>query len=184
MSPKSKHRAYAGYNDGAKAVNHYNMATCKILTSHNFCHINPPENPTPQEEIEVTPYMLHKGESAGGALPMGATGHDVPTHNLGPKKRKQDKKNDVDINEPQKMHRIHTDYQHLQDPFPEEDDEEDNFLSIEEVYAIIAGDKLPSLKEAKNSPEWPKWEQAMKEELDLLKEMGTWELVQKPPDAI
>ena len=55
---------------------------------------------------------------------------------------------------------------------------------MEEVYAIIAGDELTSLKEAKISPDWPEWEKAMKIELDLLLEKGTWELVQKPPNAV
>ena len=55
---------------------------------------------------------------------------------------------------------------------------------MEEVYTIIAGDELMSLKDAKNSPDWPEWEIAIKAELDLLKEKGTWELVDKPPDAI
>ena len=55
---------------------------------------------------------------------------------------------------------------------------------MEEVYAIIAGDELMSLKEAKISPDWPEWEKAMKIELDLLSEKKTWELVQKPPNAV
>ena len=52
------------------------------------------------------------------------------------------------------------------------------------MYAIIAGDELTSLKEAKSSSDWPEWEQAMQEQLDLLKEMGTWEMVQKPPYVV
>jgi hypothetical protein len=55
---------------------------------------------------------------------------------------------------------------------------------MEEAFPIIAGDELTSLKEAKDSLEWPEWERAMQEQLDLLKEMGTWETVQKPPDAV
>jgi hypothetical protein len=58
------------------------------------------------------------------------------------------------------------------------------FLMKDELYAIIAGDELTSLRDAKNSPDWPEWEQSMKEQLDLLNEMGTWKLVQKPPNAV
>ena len=54
---------------------------------------------------------------------------------------------DIDIDEPWKMCGIRTDYKHLHNPFTYEE-EEDNFLSIEEVYAIIAGDELMSLKDA------------------------------------
>ena len=87
---------------------------------------------------------------------------------------------DIDIDEPQRTHGIHTDYKHLHNPF-EEDDET---FSMEEAYTIITGDALTSLKEAKNSPDWPEWEKAMKTELDLLSEKGPWELVQKPPDVV
>jgi hypothetical protein len=55
------------------------------------------------------------------------------------------------------MHGVHTNYQHLHDTFPDEEDKE-TFLTIEEVYAIIAGDELTSLKEAKDSLDWPEWE--------------------------
>jgi hypothetical protein len=57
-------------------------------------------------------------------------------------------------------------------------------LLINEVYAIIAGHELNSLWEAKKSPDWLTWNKVMVAELKLLEEMGTWELVQKPKDAI
>jgi uncharacterized protein (DUF1919 family) len=41
-----------------------------------------------------------------------------------------------------------------------------------------------SLKEAKKSPDWPEWEKAIKAELEQLRDMGTWKLVNKPFDAI
>lgn len=59
------------------------------------------------------------------------------------------------------------DYRYLNDPFPDEDDEE-----------------VASLKEAKNSPDWPEWEKAIHKELAQLHQMGTWRLVKKPDDAI
>jgi len=91
---------------------------------------------------------------------------------------------EVDIDELWKTHGICTNYCYLQNPFSEEEDDEETFLSIEEIYIIIARDELTSLKDAKNSPEWPEWQKAMQEELDLLKEMGTWAQVQKPPNAV
>jgi hypothetical protein len=42
---------------------------------------------------------------------------------------------------------------------------------------------MGSLREAENSPNWPKWKNAMCKELELLKKKGTWELVDKPPNA-
>jgi len=40
------------------------------------------------------------------------------------------------------------------------------------------------MKEAWNSEEWPKWEQAIKAELNQLHNMGTWALVDKLSDAL
>jgi hypothetical protein len=159
MLPKSKHRVYVGFDEGAQAVKYYNAETHNILTSQNFCHINPPVHPTPPEPIELTPNMVRKGESEGDMLPMGVTGFDDTTHNLEPKRKwkRNEVEGNVDINEPQKTRGICTNYKLLHDPFPEEEEEE-TFLTMEEVYTIIAGNELTSLKEAKNSLEWPEWE--------------------------
>ena len=36
------------------------------------------------------------------------------------------------------------------------------------------------LKEAMRSPEWPEWEKAIQTELETLKHMDTWKLVDAP----
>ncbi len=46
------------------------------------------------------------------------------------------------------------------------------------------GDDYHSLHEAKQSPDWPEWEKAIKTELDQLNQMGTWRLVEKPQGAV
>jgi hypothetical protein len=73
--------------------------------------------------------------------------------------------------------------EYLEDPFFDEGDNETSLIT-EEMYAIIAGDELNSLAEAKRSPDWTKWEKSIQEELNTLHEKGTWELVQKPPGVI
>jgi len=40
-----------------------------------------------------------------------------------------------------------------------------------------------TLAEAKRCADWPLWEKAIKEELDLLKNTGTWELTERPPNV-
>ena len=37
-----------------------------------------------------------------------------------------------------------------------------------------------TLKEAMSSPEWPEWEKAIQIELETLRRMGTWELMDPP----
>ena len=40
-----------------------------------------------------------------------------------------------------------------------------------------------TLAEAKCCPDWPLWEKAINEELETLRQAGTWELTKAPPDA-
>jgi hypothetical protein len=57
-------------------------------------------------------------------------------------------------------------------------------LITEEIHAVIAGDELNSLAEAKQSPDWPEWKKGMGEEIKTLNEKGTWKLIEKPPDIV
>jgi Reverse transcriptase (RNA-dependent DNA polymerase)/gag-polypeptide of LTR copia-type len=41
----------------------------------------------------------------------------------------------------------------------------------------------PSYEEAQKRPDWPKWKEAIKKELNSLEKMGTWRLVKRPPDT-
>ena len=42
---------------------------------------------------------------------------------------------------------------------------------------------MPSYEEARKRPDWPKWEEAIQKELESLKQLGTYELVKRPPGA-
>lgn len=64
-------------------------------------------------------------------------------------------------------------------------------LLIEEIggaamaahMAEVEGLDPRSLAEAKQRPEWPRWEEAMEEELNALEVHGTWRLEKPPPGA-
>ena len=66
------------------------------------------------------------------------------------------------------------DYKSLNDPFS--DEEEDGCDLLQETFAIAitipGGDEPKSLKEARASPEWEEWENAVKSEMDQLHKMG------------
>ena len=87
----------------------------------------------------------------------------------------------VDIRKPRKTC-AGTNYQILHDPQFEEENE--SLQENDYTFAIIAGDELTDLRDAKRSSDWPQWHEAMGTEIKLLTEMGTWELVDKPPDAV
>ena len=197
MLPKSKRQVYVGFDDGAKAVKYFNAETRKVLTSRNFRTINPPPE-TPPEPIIITPAPQHEGESGRSDMPLvgekdsDGTNQDQPNQRKRKRREEGAEKTSVDTVEPRKTRGIRTDYKHLnergnrteylEDPFNEGDDE--TSLITEEMYAVIAGDELTSLAEAKQSPEWPKWKVSIHEELDTLNEKGTWELVPKPPGVV
>ena len=48
----------------------------------------------------------------------------------------------------------------------------------------IAPDNPKTIAEARKSHEWPEWEKAIRAELDQLKEMSVWELVDRPEGRI
>ena len=72
----------------------------------------------------------------------------------------------------------------MNDPFP--DEEEAGIANIERNYAfaVLPDDNCQTLAQARRSPEWPEWEQAIQSELAQLQHMGTWKLINKPHDAI
>jgi len=92
----------------------------------------------------------------------------------------------VSIGQPHKTH-AGTNYQILQEPHQEatvDEGEYESLPDINQTFAIIAGDELTDLCDAKESLDWLEWQKAMGEEIKLLTEVHTWELVDKPPGAV
>ena len=52
---------------------------------------------------------------------------------------------------------------------------------LDHAMASIIEGLEPSYEEAQKRPDWPKWEEAIKKELESLEKMGTWRLVKRPP---
>ena len=65
MLPKSKRRAYIGYDDGSKSVVYYDAETRQILKSRNYRFLTQPKIDSPSEGIEVAPDLPREGEDEG-----------------------------------------------------------------------------------------------------------------------
>jgi hypothetical protein len=178
MQPKSQRRAYVGYDDGSNSVLYYNAATRKILKSRNYRFLTPPKNNSPPEGIEVAPDSPPEGEDRGNMR----LSEDLISPGTGDKRKRDNL--DLENLEPRETRaNKRPNYRYLDDPYPDEDD--DTLTSEEQANsAIIPGDELHSLAEARRSPDWPEWEKAAQSEYNQLLEMGTWKLVDKPPDAV
>jgi len=83
MLPKSQCRAYVGYDEGSKVVRYYNAAMQNVLTTRNFCFLQPVER-TPPEEIAIEPAELKGGNVSPSE---GGKGNDTRRDN--PRKRKR-----------------------------------------------------------------------------------------------
>jgi hypothetical protein len=164
--PKSQKRIYVGFDDGSKSVKYYSADTRKILTSRNFRFLSITEK-SPPEEIVVAPDMPREGEMQEGTLPTGSDSY----------KRKREIEEEPNEEVSQKRAK-RVDYYHLNDPYVDEYEEPN------QSFAVGSSGEPESLEEAKRSPEWPEWEKAIKIELDQLTNMGTWDLVNKPIDAV
>ena len=70
----------------------------------------------------------------------------------------------------------------MDNPFT--DKEEAGIAEVrEQAFAAVPNNECRSLREAKESNEWLEWECAIQAELNQLQRMGTWKLVEKPPDV-
>ena len=56
-------------------------------------------------------------------------------------------------------------------------------MILDENYNAAVCDGPANLKEAKQSPDWLEWENGIRAELEQLQDMGTWQLVKKPPSV-
>jgi len=193
LQPRSKQRYYVGCEDGSKSILYYNPETRRVLISRNFRFLNLPNHEVPPEQlvIEPEPAVSHEGELGSSTGNMRKTGTENINNN---NKHTRDEVLPDGGGEPPRKLRANPriDYGYLDNPFPDEENEEINktILNMAELdYSTLAespeGDRDPiTLKEAKESPNWKEWNKAIHVELDVLKNMGTWRLVDCPKEAV
>jgi transposase InsO family protein len=199
LRPKSKQFLFVGFDDGSKSVLYYSAQSRKILTSRNFRFLTLPDHPSPTESIGIlAPDVRLEGETEVNAPKSSMNpseehrSSEINKNEPSQTKRKRSdniNEDDTGLNQPRQLRpRSKIDYRRLQKSFP--DDSNEAVLTTSDiVYAIAAENSLGSdepknIHEAKRSPEWTHWEEAIKIELEQLEKMGTWELVDRPADAV
>ena len=163
MQTKSRRRTFVGFDDGSKSIKYYNMETRKVLTSRNFRFLSLTNEDIPPEP-RGEPDVPHEGESGGSTLPTSGNKSDSLKRKPGEEKEQSQRR----------TRGIRIDYKYLDNPFPDEDEDENQvtLASEEQIFAVIAGDEYTSLKDARKSPDWPEWEKAIQTELAQLHQMN------------
>jgi hypothetical protein len=160
---------------------YYNAETKKILSSRNYTFLTA-KDPQPAEEILIEDAPSREGERE--KVTMREVEEEKETTRVNQKRKRADE----NIAEPRKMRGNRPDYCKLDDPWSDEetmhtDKDDDDINLLSEAMVVQIDDEFRTLKEAKDSPEWPEWEKAIRSELDQHQEKGTWELVEKPQGA-
>ena len=147
------------------------------------------------EEIQITPDIMCEGEKDNNTPKPAAKSADQRVEEEKQKKRSKYQRDidnghslspEEDIMCLRKHPRL--DYDLLNEPiFPDETGDE--ILPPGETTnaaydASFGGDEPKTLQKAKEIPDWPQWEIAIKSELNQLTEMGTWKLVECPKEVI
>jgi transposase InsO family protein len=176
LEPKSIKQIFVGFEDGPKAIKYYDTHTHRVKTSRNYSFVKTP--------------LQSQGEQKGEK-------ETIPIADVQNDKKRKHPHDDSEIT-PRRSNRPRTqhDYNLLNDPYvifhpaPElaalacDPDEGQPISTSDQIinYAFKATDDPMTLKEAKESPDWPEWEKAIQAELNQLRQKGTWVLTE-PPDG-
>ncbi|KAJ3553828.1 hypothetical protein NM688_g3412 [Phlebia brevispora] len=157
LAAKSEQYIFTGIADNAAGWRYYSPKTNQILTSRNVIF-------TRQKEA-VTPFMADSAPTVEGELPTSATpsnaGSTPPpaTHNL--------------------RNTTRLDYKTLDATGIKEPKAEDQANLC--FAAFNPFDEPRTVEEVRKREDWKEWKESMDKEMDQLKNMGTFELVDLPP---
>ena len=206
LEPKSKKVTFVGFEDGPKAIRFFDAVKRKIGVSRNFIFAEKEpeeaewvsssrgciEKECEQQPSEQQPSETQREEA--GEADKEPTREEVLIPSFLPALEKIT---------PRRSARAATNhnYRHLNNPNsrakpaprtfgnpapalePIDDEQQVNYAqtSVSFITQEIEPRDVPrTLAEAKASPEWPEWEKAIKAEMDILGEMGTWKLGDLP----
>ena len=202
LQPQSIKHTFMGFMDGPEAIKYYDASTRQVRVSRNFQF---PALSASQMNANTSVTLLHKNpaQSEGESTPNGTESnrekvtHPYESNNESSnrkRKRHADKLPNSKVRKSKRQKEMH-DYRLLNNPWADDDKTGETtgttsskmarMTSTERVYATsselnVMPDNPRSLHKARDSPDWPNWEKAMKAKLDQLHKMGTWELVDPP----
>ncbi len=190
--PKANKMSFVGFEDGSKAIRYYDARTRKVLVSHNFTF----PQPSPPESTETVSVPIPPPPSIS-SHELQIEGEKLNT-NLSPPENPEPTSTTPTVQPASSTivssrvlrQKQRPDYRMLHDPGykPCDSGKEATTAEIANLVREIMLDVDPmdqeypnSVAEAHVSPEWPDWEKAVKVELDMLTDKGTWRLVDLPP---
>ena len=140
MEPKLKRRALVGYHDGSKSVLYYNADIRKVLTSQNFCFLDP-SDASPEQILIMPNDVAREGESGRGMwLITCADPSEAGPSSLIPQKRHAE--DNIEESTMRRTRGKRVDYKHLADPFSD-----DEAMNAQEITNLLKGndDDCPTL---------------------------------------
>jgi transposase InsO family protein len=171
LDPRGEIHIFLGFEDGPKAIRYYDVKTKQVKISRNYHFLpnaeNPPHFEGEQLEDDEELWEPRDLESDKG---KDKEKNDAPLMIRIPKRANVSLESDEESEEerPSKRHKTKS---------------SEPYVSAERsLYAnvIYAAFNETTMKEARESAEWPQWKEAMETELNQLRQMGTWELVDLP----
>ena len=195
LMAKSEKHIFVGFADGPKAIKYYNARTRQVKITRNFRFLKNTsvlqrEGENGSEDTQAPTETVNTQQSEAEAVP---TQSEVKERGSSNKRSCPDE--NEDMHRRSKRQTVRHDYQKLHDPEPdwayldyENGYSKEELTEVEEFLSTIPGmndqdaNEPKTLREAQESSEWPKWEEAIKAELTQLKDMGTWELVDRPKE--
>ncbi len=183
LDPRGDIHIFVGFEEGPHAIRYFDITTRQVKISRNYHFLPHSDNP-PQFEGEYLgeneslwelPSDLHVSEEKEPEMER----ESRPLIIRIPKRPHTtlDDEDDEDTDKrAQKRQRTKSSHSFISS---------EQSLYSEIVYTAfndsgLAPENPKTLAEAKKSDEWPEWEKAIETELEQLRKMGTWELVDLP----
>jgi hypothetical protein len=160
LDPCGEIHLFVGFEDGPGAIRYFDVKTRHVKLSRNYCFLPHCDNPPhfEGEHLDEDEVLWEQEKETSNAPLM----IHIP------------QKNNVTCEEDNETQ--HHKHQKTKSAHPYINAEQSLYANVI-VYAAF---NEITLKDARASAEWPQWEKAIEVELDQLRKMGTWELVDLP----